>query len=138
MNMKIAIQTSDLDHARIDGTRVYLKELLKRFGILDTETKFHLYHRSIFNPKLTPPNFSNYVVKALSFPFAWMQTIFAWELFRTQPEKLFLPIQAAPIFIPKGTEVTATIHDLAFKRYPETFPKKKLFKLNFLLDVAIR
>jgi len=137
-NTTVALQVSDLDHKRIDGTRVYLKELLNRFGKIDTETKFHLYHRNVFNLSLAPPNFSNYVVKACYFPFAWMQTIFAWKLFRTRPEKLFLPIQAAPIFIPEGTEVTATIHDLAFKRYPETFPKKHLFKLNFLLDVVVR
>lgn len=136
--MRIAIQTSDLDHTRIDGTRVYLKELLNRFGKIDTETKFHLYHRNIFNPLLTPPNFPNYFVKILAFPFAWMQTIFTYELFRTHPEKLFLPIQAAPIFLPKETEVTVTIHDLAFRRYPETFPKTHLLKLNFLLGVALR
>lgn len=136
--MNIAIQTSDLDHTRIDGTRVYLREMLKRFGTFDTETKFQLYHRNVFNPSLTPPDFSNYVVKALSFPFAWMQTRFAWEMFHTRPEKLFLPIQAAPIFLPKSTEVTVTIHDLAFKRYPETFPRTHLFKLNLLLSVALR
>lgn len=136
--MRIAVQASDLDHQRIDGTRVYLKELLNRFGSLDMKTKFHLYHRNVFNPSLAPPDFPNYVVKACYFPFAWMQTRFAWEIFRTSPEKLFLPIQAAPIFVPKRTEVIATIHDLAFKRYPETFPKKHLFKLNFLLGVAVR
>ncbi|MDD2766487.1 MAG: glycosyltransferase family 1 protein [Candidatus Moranbacteria bacterium] len=137
-NTTVALQVSDLDHQRIDGTRVYLKELLKRFGKFDTETKFHLYHRNIFNPLLTPPNFLNYFVKMLVFPFAWMQTRFAWEIFRMRPKKLFLPIQAAPIFLPKETEVTVTIHDLAFRRYPETFPKTHLFKLNFLLGVALR
>ena len=32
--MKLAIQASDLDHARIDGTRVYVAELLKLFGTI--------------------------------------------------------------------------------------------------------
>jgi len=67
-----------------------------------------------------------------------MQTRFTWEIFRKKPEKLFLPIQAAPFFVSRKTEVTATIHDLAFKQYPETFPKRYLFKLNFLLGVAVR
>lgn len=136
--MNIAIQSSDLDHERIDGTRVYMKEMLKRFGTLDPETRFDLYHRGEFNPVLAPPAFANYQVKKRSFPFAWMQTRFAWELFRAKPEKLFLPIQAAPLFVPASVEVTATIHDLAFKKYPETFPKSHLLKLNFLLDVAVR
>jgi glycosyltransferase involved in cell wall biosynthesis len=136
--MKIAVQASDLDHERIDGTRVYLKELLKRLGGLAVDDTFAIYHRGTFNPQLAPPELANYQVKRCPFPWAWMQTRFAWELFREKPEKLFLPIQAAPIFLPPATEVIATIHDLAFKRYPETFPKKDLLKLNFLLDVAVR
>lgn len=136
--MKIAIQAADLDHQRIDGTRVYLKELLKRFGQIDSETDFFLYHKNTFNSALAPPTFENYFIKQCPFPFAWMQTRFAWELFRKVPDKLFLPIQAAPFFVSRVTEVTATIHDLAFKKYPETFPKTDLLKLNFLLNVAVK
>lgn len=120
--MKVAIQASDLDHRRIDGTRVYLKELLRRFGTLSPETNFSLYHKGEFNPLLAPPECENYAVEALPFPYAWMQTRFAWELTVSKPDKLFLPIQAAPVFLPRDIEVTATIHDLAFRRYPETFP----------------
>ena len=138
ISMRIAVQASDLDHSRIDGTRVYVKELLKRFGALAPEARFLLYHKNTFNPLLVPPEHPNYAIQTLPFPIAWMQTRFAWELFQTRPDKLFLPIQAAPAFLPKKMEVTATIHDLAFKRYPETFPKKHLWKLNFLLDIVVR
>lgn len=136
--MRIAVQASDLDNARIDGTRVYLKELLNRFGKFAPEAEFLLYHQNEFNPELAPKAFANYRIKKCPFPVAWMQTRFAWELYKQKPEKLFLPIQAAPFFLPSSVEVTATIHDLAFKRYPETFPKKHLLKLNFLLDVVVR
>lgn len=136
--MRIAIQASDLDHARIDGTRVYLKELLKRFGAFAPEAEFTLYHKGAFNPALVPPAMPNYEERSLPFPYAWMQTRFAWEMFIRKPEKLFLPIQAAPIILPRGVEVTATIHDLAFRRYPETFPKSHLRKLNLMLETAIR
>lgn len=136
--MRIAIQASDLDHSRIDGTRVYLLELLKRFGKLDTANAFTLYHKGVFNPALTPPPFSNYQEESIPFPKAWMQTRFAWEMFRVKPEKLFLPIQAAPTFFPSSVEVTATIHDLAFKRFPETFPFLDRLKLNFMLSTVVR
>lgn len=136
--MRVAIQASDLDHARIDGTRVYLLELLKRFGSIDTSTVFELYHKGHFNPLLTPPQFANYHVESLPFPRAWMQTRFAWEMFRTRPDKLFLPIQAAPVFLPKGIEVTATIHDLAWKRFPETFPSRDRWKLDFMLETVLK
>ena len=136
--MRVAIQASDLDHSRIDGTRVYLRELLKRFGDIAPDTDFVLYHKSSFNPLLAPPNFPQYDVKTKPFPYAWMQTRFAWEMFRQRPDKLFLPIQAAPVVMPQGIEVTATIHDLAFRRFPETFPKSHLWKLNFMLETAVK
>src|SRR6185369_9144436 len=110
--MSIAIQASDLDHPRIDGTRVYLKELLKRFGKIEPAEHFLIYHKGVFNPLLAPPRFDNYVVKTLSFPWAWMQTRFSYELFMEKPETLFLPIQASPLFLPKKTKIVATIHDL--------------------------
>ncbi|MDP2838154.1 MAG: glycosyltransferase family 1 protein [Candidatus Moranbacteria bacterium] len=135
--MRVAVQASDLDHQRIDGTRVYLKELLKRFGDLSPETAFFLYHRGMFNPNLAPPKRANYQPQSLPFPHAWMQTRFAWELFRIRPEKLFLPIQAAPVLLPRSLDVTATIHDLAFRHYPETFPAALRFKLNFMLETAV-
>lgn len=97
-----------------------------------------LYHRGAFNPVLAPPSFPNYATKSLPFPKAWMQTRFAFEMFRERPDKLFLPIQAAPFFLPRSIEVTATIHDLAFKRYPETFPPYLRLKLNVLLDAVVR
>ncbi len=136
--MRVAIQASDLDHVRIDGTRVYLRELLKRFGSLSPETFFDVYHKGVFNPELAPLARENYREIQIPFRFAWMQTRFALELFLHRPEKLFLPIQAAPLFLPKSIEVTATIHDLAFKRFPETFPKKDLWKLNFMLETAVK
>lgn len=136
--MELAIQASDLDHERIDGTRVYLRELLRRFGPLAPEVEFALYHRGQFNPTLAPPRADNYQEQSLPFPLAWMQTRFALELFRARPDKLFLPIQAAPVFLPRSLEVTATIHDLAFRRFPETFPRRHLWKLNFMLETAVR
>jgi glycosyltransferase involved in cell wall biosynthesis len=136
--MRIAVQASDLDHARIDGTRVYLLELLKRFGKLDTNDEFLLYHRGQFNPALTPPSFPHYTVQSLPFPKAWMQTRFVWEMFQHTPDKLFLPIQAAPVFLPRSVEVIATIHDLAWKRYPHTFPSRDRWKLDFMLETVLR
>ncbi|MGB4833678.1 MAG: glycosyltransferase family 1 protein [Candidatus Moraniibacteriota bacterium] len=136
--MRIAIQAADLDHVRIDGTRVYVRELLRRFGKLAPETEFDICHRSTFNPVLAPPKYPNYIERAWPFQYAWMQTRFAWEMFRSRPDRLFLPIQAAPVILPRGLTVTATIHDLAFRRFPETFPPSHLRKLNFMLDTAVR
>lgn len=136
--MTIAIQAADLDATRIDGTRVYLLELLRRFGPLSPETNFRLYHKGHFNPELTPPRFDNYTETALPLPnHQWMQTRFALEMFRTRPDKIFFPVQAVPVFLPASSEVTITVHDLAWRHYPETFTPRTRFKLDFLLNQAV-
>lgn len=136
--MTIAIQAADLDATRIDGTRVYLLELLKRFGTLAPNQTFHLYHKQTWNEELTPPHFDNYTETALPFPSQWMQTRFALEMFRTKPQHIFFPVQAVPVFLPPTSKITVAIHDLAWKHYPETFTTKTRFKLNFLLKHAIQ
>lgn len=136
--MRIAIQSADLDAKRIDGTRVYILRLLERFGTLLPHETWHLFHRNTFNPNLTPPSLPNYFFHRIPFPFLWTQTRFAWELSRLRPERVFMPLQALPIFLPKGTESIVTIHDLAFKLFPEHFPTKDVRKLNWLTDFAVR
>lgn len=136
--MNIAIQAADLDAERIDGTRVYLLRLLERFGMIFPDNEWYLYHRRDFNPDLAPPDFSNYTVHTVPFPFFWTQTRFAFELFRLCPDRVFLPVQALPLFLPRRTESIVTIHDLAFKIFPEHFPSRDLRRLNWFTDFAVR
>lgn len=136
--MHIAIQAADLDAERIDGTRVYLLRLLERLGTISPEESWHLYHRRDFNPDLAPPLFSNYTVRTVPFPFFWTQTRFSWELLHLKPERVFMPVQALPIFLPRETQSIVTIHDLAFKIFPEHFPSRDLRRLNWFTDFAVR
>jgi len=135
--MKIAIQAADLDAPRIDGTRVYILNLLKYFGKLDTSSEFLIYHKDKFNPELTPPDFPNYKIKKISSPFLWTQTRFAWELQKDKPDVLWMPMHNMPVLKRKGLKSIVTIHDLAFKYFPGTFTKKDLFKINLLTKIAI-
>ncbi len=135
--MNIAIQAADLDAERIDGTRIYLLRLLERFGAVMPEDRWHLYHRRKFNPDLVPPKFPNYSFRTIPFPFFWTQTRFSREIFRLRPDRVFMPVQALPFFLPKGTESIVTIHDLAFKIFPEHFPPRDLRRLNWFTDFAI-
>lgn len=136
--MKIALQAADLDSERIDGTRVYLLRLLERFGVMFPANEWHLYHRRPFNPSLAPPAFSNYSIHTVPFPFSWTQTRFSWEVFRLRADRVFLPVQALPLFLPRHTESIVTIHDLAFKIFPEHFPPRDLRRLNWFTDYAVR
>jgi glycosyltransferase involved in cell wall biosynthesis len=134
---RIVVQARDLDHNRIDGTRVYLKQLLDRFGALQKEVSFDIYHKDAFNKELTPKVFPNYSFFTLPGRFVWMQTSFALAMLRKKPEKVFLPLQAAPLFFPSKTELTVTIHDLAFRFYPSTFPWWTRWKLRIFLRILL-
>jgi len=135
--MRIAINAADLDHSRIDGTRIYIQNLLKNFGLQDKEDRFLIYHRSKFNPQLRFPVFDNYEIVKKPFPLWWTQTRFAWEIFREKPEVLWMPMHSLPFLRGRKTKTVVTIHDLAFKFFPDHFPKKDLRRLNFFTDYAI-
>lgn len=136
--MKIAIQAADLDHERIDGTRVYILNLLKYFGALDPASEFLIYHRNKFNPELAPPNFLNYKIKKIFAPIFWTQTRFAAEIWKDRPEVLWMPMHNAPLIRRKNMKTIVTIHDLAFKYFPQHFPRKDLLKINLLTSLAIK
>jgi len=136
--MKIAIQAADLDNDRIDGTRVYLLNLLRHFGKISPDDEFLIYHRKNFNPELAPPELKNYEIKRVNFPFLWTQTRFAWEIWKDSPDALWMPMHNLPIIRKNKLKTIVTIHDLAFKYFPDHFPKKDLFKLNFLAGKAIK
>jgi len=136
--MKIAINAADLDHIRIDGTRIYIQNLLKNFGHLDKEDRFLIYHKNNFNPQLDFPVFDNYEIIKKPFLFWWTQTRFAWEIWREKPDILWMPMHSLPFFRSKKTKTVVTIHDLAFKFFPDHFPKKDLRRLNFFTDYAVK
>lgn len=135
--MKIAIQAADLDCARIDGTRVYIKNLLKYFGKLDPSVDFLIYHKDEFNPELSPPEFPNYKVVKKSWPIFWTQLRLSSALMRDKPDVLWMPMHNIPYFRSGKLKTVVTIHDLAFKYFPECFTRKELWKLNFLAGLAI-
>lgn len=136
--MKIAVNAADLDHSRIDGTRIYIQNLLKNFGLQDREDRFLVYHKNKFNPQLEFPVFENYEIKKYPFPFWWTQTRFAWEILKEKPDVLWMPMHSLPCFRPRKTKTVVTIHDLAFKFFPDHFPKKDLRRLNFFTDYAVK
>ncbi|MDR3559631.1 MAG: glycosyltransferase family 1 protein [Candidatus Pacebacteria bacterium] len=135
--MKIAIQAADLDAPRIDGTRVYITQCLKYFGKLDSASEFLIYHKNKFNSELVPPVFSNYKIIAKPLSHLWTQTVFAFNLWQDRPAVLWMPMHNIPLFRRKKMKTVVTIHDLAFKYFPETFTKKDLFKINLLTRLAV-
>lgn len=127
-----------MDAQRIDGTRVYILNLLKNFGKLDMAGNFLIYHKDNFNPELTPSEFSNYQIKKIPFPFFWTQVRFALEIWKDCPEVLWMPMQTLPFFRRRNLKTVITIHDLAFKYFPDHFPKGDFRRLSFFSGYAIK
>lgn len=127
-----------MDNQRIDGTRVYILNLLKYFGQLDNSSQFVIYHKKEFNPELTPPGFPNYKIVKKFAPCVWTQTRFALGIWKENPDVLWMPVHSLPFIRKKKMKTVVTIHDLAFKFFPDHFPKKDLFKINLFTDYAVR
>jgi len=103
--MKVAIDVADLDCERIDGTRVYIKNVLKYLGKLSSEDEFFLFHKKDYNESLQPAKFENYVDEKIGKGFWWTQIKFARALKKMQKEKCgderlicWMPIQQIPFF----------------------------------------
>ncbi len=94
--MKIAIDTADLDCERIDGTRVYIQNVLKYLGRLAPEDEFFLFHKTEYNKLLRPAEFKNYHDKSLGKGFWWTQIKFAREVRKLNSDVCWMPIQQIP------------------------------------------
>jgi len=136
--IKIGIHAADLCHDRIDGTRIYLMNMLKRFGTLEPNTRFHIYLKGKINPQLSFQIYPNYTLHESSFPFYWTQLKLPAFLKKTKPQVLWMPMHNLPRWRPRGIKTVITIHDLAFKMFPNLFPKKDLKLLNRLTDYAVK
>ncbi|PID51857.1 MAG: tRNA pseudouridine(55) synthase TruB [Candidatus Moraniibacteriota bacterium] len=134
---RVAVHAAELDADRIDGTRVYIKEIFARIGALAKDDVFTIYHQGVFNKYLTPPKRKNYILKKCAHVPFWTQTRFAWNIFLDKPDIVWIPLHNAPLFCRKNTKVVITIHDLAFKKFPHTFPKRDVYKLHFLTKIAV-
>ncbi len=137
-SMRIAIHASELDGGRIDGTKVYISEVLKRLGDMASDDDFYIYHQNIFNDKLFSSKKINYHIKTLPASPLWTQTRFALGIWRERPDVVWMPLHNMPFCHSSKTKIIATIHDVAFKIFPETFPKSDVRKLNFLTDNTVK
>jgi glycosyltransferase involved in cell wall biosynthesis len=137
--MKIGIHSSELNQDRIDGTRVYLSQLLQRFSVLDEEDDFFIYHQGRFNTELVDDKIKkaeNYNFSILKKTPFWTQTKFATKVFFDKIDTLWMPVQNMPIIRRRKMKTVITAHDLAFKLFPKTFPRQDLRKLNLLADYS--
>lgn len=138
--MIIAIEAERANHPQKTGVEHYAKQLILQFAKLDTQNQFILYLRTDPEPWFLelPDNFK---IKKLGwgpikFPFLWTQLRVSLEMLIAPPDVLFVPAASLPIFHPRKSFVT--VHDVAWRLYPETFKTLKRWYLEFTTWFACR
>jgi glycosyltransferase involved in cell wall biosynthesis len=134
--MKIAIHAKELEHSRVDGTRSYISALLQQWSSI-ADHDFYLYHGSKkFDPAYDVLRSENFHEKQSMDVPLWTQTVFAQAVWRDAPDVLWMPLHNLPRVRRADMETVVTIHDLAFKQFPHTFPSSSRRKLDFLTAYA--
>jgi len=133
--MIIGIEAERANLERKTGVEHYAKQLIQHLAGIDHENQYILYLRS--KPQdwfLRLP--SNFRLKVMPFPIFWTQLRLSWEMLVHPPDVLLIPASAMPFIHPKKS--LATIHDLAWKYYPETFNASTRWFLDWSTGFAAR
>lgn len=135
--MHIALDGSDLATKKIDGTSVYVREVLPLLAdeLNKRGHKVTVFSHSPIDKGIFGSEIETCVTKGRRF---WTQTVLSRALFKFKPDLLFLPIQTVPLYRPANLKVVATIHDVDFIEYPRMFDLKNLLLLRWFTRVVAR
>ena len=137
--MKIGVHTKELQNARIDGTMVYLSNVLSAMREMIGDDEMYLYHTRPYNAQLQHvQHHAQYHDRIVPEMPLWTQTGFAAALWRDRCDVLWMPLHNVPLVRRTHMRTVVTIHDLAFHFYPQTYPVKDQKKLLMLTDYAVR
>ena len=133
MRIGIEAERANIDHPT--GVEHYAQQMILSFSRMDQTNQYILYLRT--EPKdwikALPQNF---MVKVMPFPVFWTQLRISLEMLINPPDVLFIMASALPFIHPRNSVVT--IHDLAWKFYPETFTKGVKRYLEFSTAFAVK
>lgn len=132
--MLIGIDASRANLNKKTGTENYSSFLIDWLCKIDTKNNYVLYSRLPLEDELfkLPSNFRNKVICLKRF---WTQIGLSWQMLINPPDVLFIPAHVMPLIYPKKTVVT--IHDLAYKYFPEAYPYFDLKYLDWSTKKAV-
>jgi len=119
------------------GVSVYTYEMLKYFESVSKAThQFVVYLRKPAMPEL-PKETAFFRYQVVKPDFIWSQISLPVHLFMNRkPDAFFSPAHYAPRVSPIPTIVT--IHDLAYKFFPNEFLSSDLYKLNKWTEYSVK
>lgn len=133
--LTIGIEAERANAPQKTGVEHYAKQLILHLAQIDLENTYILYLRT--QPEewfLNLP--ANFKVKVMPFPLFWTQIRLSFEMLLHKVDVLMIPASALPLIHPKNSVVT--VHDLAWKFYPETFTGFMRWFLNWSTGFAAR
>jgi glycosyltransferase involved in cell wall biosynthesis len=138
--MKIGIEAERANYPHKTGVEHYAKQVILQLAELDSQNQYILYLRT--KPQdwfLKLPK--NFTIKILGygpipFPYLWTQIRLSFEMLFFAPDVLFIPAASLPLIHPKKSVIT--VHDVAWRLYPETFKILKRWYLEYTAWFACR
>ncbi|MEM7029178.1 MAG: glycosyltransferase family 1 protein [Chloroflexota bacterium] len=128
-NVIIGIDASRAALAQHTGTEAYayrLIQALAEFG--SKQVQFRLYTDRA--PQTQPwPETPFVETRSIPFPRLWTHVRLAAELHTHPPDVLFVPAHVLPLYCPVPAVVT--VHDLAYRFYPETYTRQQRLYLDW-------
>jgi len=121
--MIIGIDASRAITKQRTGTEKYSRELIFAMAKIDQTNSYRLYVGPNYDGSFNNlPN--NFKVVIINRNKLWTQIGLSLEIIKNKPNVLFVPSHILPPLTPKHT--VTTIHDLAWKYFPEAYSPKEI------------
>ncbi len=135
--MKVGIDASRFGHREATGVEWYSYHLLNAMIPLlgrEHHAKVVLYSPDDFTPEEELPfNVEKRILPAKKW---WTVLTLSWEMLRNPVDLLFIPSHVFPYFLPKKAVIT--IHDVAFRHFPQAYSKKAYRYLEHSTKRAVK
>ncbi len=135
--IKVGINALPLER-RLSGVGIYTKQLID--GLINTHVDLELYSYG----KLDKYNYYNLlkssnrlIHESLLKKFLWSQ----WDIYKliSNDTKIFHSTSfILPLNKKKGVKYIITVHDFAFKKFPELYDKKTLLYLSYMIKNSLK
>ncbi len=124
--MRVGLDGRALTSATRSGVENYVVSLLRALAELDERPDITAYlDREIADPDLEGALRAGRIDTAiLRAPRGWLQVALPWRLWRDRVSLVHLPSTIVPFLMPCPAVVT--VHDLAFRHYPQTYSSDDL------------
>jgi glycosyltransferase involved in cell wall biosynthesis len=138
--LNIGIDARVLAHPHC-GIGRYATSLVREFALQQSPHRVFLYSHQSFQLDFSLPE--HWKVRAGAVQRNGLSTAFAqmfypiWAL-RDAIDVFWSPLSQLPVFLPPRVRKVLTVHDMAWKRFPETMTRGTLIKERLLMPLALR